>query len=111
MSQTKTINWQKYYDWVAQGRTFGDIRKDLQQQGFEDEKIEQIIRLVDDHVTRKDLRKSERSVKRQVQLAGFTLLALGVFATAYTFFSGGSYIILAYGPIGGERLCSFPASL
>ncbi|MFA0964132.1 hypothetical protein AB9P05_20150 [Roseivirga sp. BDSF3-8] len=88
MVNTKFINWDLYFDWVSQDRSFGDIRKDLELKGFDDDEIREIIDRIDDHITSRALNKSNKSVRKQAKIAGLLLFVAGLGTTAISLSTG-----------------------
>lgn len=84
-----------------EGHSYGEIRKDLQADGMNDEEISLLIREVDKQVLKKELEGSKTEKARSVYFAGLALAVLGlILALAYNagLILEGSPALLVYAP-------------
>jgi len=88
-----------YTDKRKNGFGFSSIRKELTNQGLEDEKIRDLINLLSQREISEELRKTENSKSLSLAFMGLFLFLLGSSITIYSYINGKSQFVLWYGAI------------
>ena len=98
-----TLNLERYHDWLDKGRNFSDIRYDLEQKGYAEEDIKQLIKLLDNEQIERHYRKRGYNEAKAIKIAGYVLAGISVLLTAYFYFAHNTIAIytLLPGAAGG----------
>ncbi|MEN7546965.1 hypothetical protein AAG747_03550 [Rapidithrix thailandica] len=97
MKQKIDIN--SIIEFTHQKKEYSEIRKLLVDNGYSDQEIKQIMKVVDEEQMRIASNKQSAKNSLNLILMGALLFSIGFGVTVYTFLSGGSSFILAYGAI------------
>lgn len=98
-TSTTKLDLQTYHDWISQGRSYSEIRKDLATKGFSEEEISRLIRVIDNEQHAKLQQKDSRGKAHTLMALGAVLFLAGTGITVYTYLKGLSGYILYYGAI------------
>ena len=99
-TQTAKLDFKKYREWVAQGISYSEIRKDLAGMGYTDAEISRLIRTIDNEVQLELQKKSRNNKALGLMGTGAILFLLGTVITLLTFLGDSGSYILCYGAIG-----------
>ncbi len=104
--KNKSINQliQHFLEEKKNGMDFSEIRKTLEQNGIEEDKIKIIIRDIDNKILREEQIKSNNQKARELIYIGLFFTIAGLFLTigSYTgFIDLGNVFVLAWGPVLG----------
>lgn len=97
------VNLNKYIQWVKEGRSFAEIRKDLLIRGFSDNDVTTILSYLNDHLLQEEISKEKNRNARNWKWAGWFLIAISLFLSVYSFRSA-SVILIAGGLLGGGAM-------
>ena len=100
-TSTTKLDFQKYHDWLAQGSSYSEIRKDLTSKGYTDEEVSRLIRVIDNEVHSKLHQKDSNTKAMGLMLLGAFLFLMGTGVTVYTYLMELSSYMLFYGAIFG----------
>lgn len=100
------LDFKKYSTWIAEGRSFNEVRTDMAALGFTDAEISRLIRTIDNDIQAQLLRKERNRQALALISMGAVLFLMGAGVTLYSFFSEQSSYVLWYGAIlTGLVLC------
>lgn len=101
MQQTVSgqVDFKKYQEWIMQGRSFSDVRKDLVNKGYTDAEISRLIRTIDNDVQLQLHSKRRNGNARNLILMGAVVFIIGSGTTLYTYLLGYNSYVLWYGAI------------
>lgn len=79
----KEVNVSQYLEWLGDGKDFVKIRLDLSRQGYSEEEIGSIIKIVDDLHLQSQLAEVKQSKMRSFRIAGIILVCVSLFMLLY----------------------------
>lgn len=93
-------------EWIRNGKTFQDVRNDLQRKGLSETEITTYIRILDDKVTHQTVSRANRHHSRTRFYIGLCMFMVGAYIAVYSFItSGGTEIVIGLGGmVGGPTM-------
>lgn len=103
------INANKYFDWIKAGRSFQEIRKDLQIRGFSDDQITTILEAINDWILQSNVERERYKISNQWKWIGWSLIGINICLTVYSYWvSAYTFTIFSIGGIiSGWGLLSY----
>jgi hypothetical protein len=89
----KKIDLARYIEWIQNGRSFSEVRKDLLIQGFTDDEATTIIKHLDDSV----LEAQRSGHKSNLKIVAVIMIFIGVTATLISFLALEHTVIIPSG--------------
>lgn len=94
------INVTKYFDWIRNGKSFSEIRKDLQIRGFSDSQITTILATLNDWVLESNFEKQRLGTANNWKWVAWTLIGVSIFLSIYSYWASAyTFSIISIGGI------------
>lgn len=94
------IDVSKYFSWIQDGKSFDEIRKDLQIRGFSDSQIATILATLNDWVLQSNFERERRNAATNWKWVGWILIGICVLLSVYSYWASAyTFIIFSIGGI------------
>ena len=64
----REVDFDRYEDWIDQGKSFAELRKDLIANGIPPEDVSDVLKSIDNHITTKKIIKLKQSRGKTVDI-------------------------------------------
>lgn len=82
----REVDFDRYEDWIDQGKSFAELRKDLIANGIPPEDVSDVLKSIDNHITTKKIIKLKQSRGKQWIFAGVLLSSVSIPVFVFGFF-------------------------
>ena len=94
------INVNKYFIWVKEGKSFSEIRKDLETRGLSDSQITTVLSTLNNCVLQSSLGAEKHKATNQWRWVAWTLIGISICLAVYSYWAGAfTFIVFSIGGI------------
>lgn len=94
------INFERYHHWLDEGRSFTDIRADLERKGLSEAEIGLAIGVLDREQQTRNHKKRGHNTGKEAYYAGIALIGITILLNLFTLIQYQSVVIWTFIPAG-----------